>query len=238
MTERNKGALPSEQWMHMVFSRDFSSFRPTLEDAEDPQAAAHKVAEYKEFLDFFDYYTYAMVGAVAGAKRWDDKHKFVEPMSTSKMNDGEAPRISRNHEALVGLLYFNGRTKWMAMQAWYKANPNRGRDRVPRWSKKTPGQNLEYKTPYSDPFAGQNHLGGWNHDGRVLFGKFVREVAKTRKQHADRCFEVETESITRLRAKHNYTSEQATKKRKAEDISEEPLVDADQLQWYVSDEEE
>jgi hypothetical protein len=242
MTENKTEELPPEEWMEMILTRDFSSFQPTMEEAEaeDRQASAQNLEEYMKFLDFFDFYTHSMLPAVAGAKRWDDQHKFVLPISTAKMEVEGTARITPSHEALVGLLYLNGRQKWMAMQKWYNTNPAKG-SKVPQWSNKKPLENVEFKTPYSDQFAGQNPLGGWKRQGRVLFGTFGIKVRDMRRNPAAaaRCLQLETESIARLVQKHNYSAEPATKKRKYEDITPEAILeDADKLEWIDMDDDE
>jgi hypothetical protein len=229
MKAENIDVLPSEEWMRWVLTRDFSYFEPTLEEADagDAQASAKKLEEYQKFLKFFDFYTSTMVSQVAGSKRWDKPHYFVEPMSTALKQD-EKPRITPNHEGFVGFLFFNGRKKWMYMHDYSKKHPGK---KCPQWSKQKPTELLELKPPYTDQFAGQNPFGGTTHEGRVLFGQLARLVQATRNDHAARILEVEQAAIARLVKTFNYSGESQTKKRKADEISEEPVQNAELLEW-------
>jgi hypothetical protein len=210
--------------------RDFSRFEPEEEDSEP--ILTQKLKNKKEFLDFFDLYVDKMVPTCAGTKMWHMGIRHFECLSTSKLPNKEL-RVSPATEALVAVLYINGRDKWIAMHKWTIAHPGQKAE-PPRWSKKTPDENLEFRALYSDPFAGQNKLGGWTKEGRKLFGQLAKLVKKTRTENKERCVQVEQACVERLFALNKETyDKKASKKRKAKDIEPEEEEEDDDLEWVV-----
>jgi hypothetical protein len=230
MKEKKIDTLPPTEWLTPILERDFSRFEP--EEGDSEQILTQKLKTKKEFLDFFDFYVDKMVPTCAGTKMWHMGIRHFECLSTSKLPNKEH-RVPPATEALVAVLYINARDKWVAMHKWTKAHPEHKGD-PPRWSKKRPDEYVEFRALYSDPFAGQNKLGGWAKGARKLFGQLAKLVKNNRLENKERCVQVEQACVDRLFAKNKETyDKKASKKRPAKDIEQEEEEEDEDLEWVV-----
>lgn len=209
--------------------RDFTKFDP--EEGDSEEVLTKKLADKAARLDFFDFYVDKMLPTCAGTKMWHSGIRHFEAVSASKLPDA-SERISASTEGLCAVLYKNGRKKWIAMHKWYQDNPGAKKE-PPRWNKKKPGELTEFMTLYSDPYGGQNKLGGWTKEGRKLHVRLSKSVLEARKKKE--CVEVEMACVARLFAqnKAHYDNKNASKKRKAEEIADESEDDPGDLEWVV-----
>jgi hypothetical protein len=227
MEKRETDQLPDIDWMLYILDRNHTAFHVNKDD--DEATARKKEEEYVEFLDFYDCYVDKMLPTAAGPKKWNAAARHFQPLSTSVLPNGRY-RVHPSSEALVALLYANGRKKWMAMRKREVSHPE---DKtVIRWSKNKPLENPDYETPYSDATAGQSKYGGWNKEGRKLYGRYGIIVKNARANKKDTCLKIETECFQRLYEanKEIHEKKKKTKKRKyqADGMDEE---NDEELEW-------
>lgn len=206
---------------------------PLEEDTDDIRDQKAKIKE--QMLAFFDFYVDKMLPTCAGNKMWHPKIRHYECVSESKLSNGHV-RITYGDEALCALLYKNAREKWIAGFKYLDENKHTPKNqlKVPKWNNKKPEENQDFKALYSDPYAGQNKLGGWNREGRKYFGQMARICKETRENRKERCAEVERACQQRLyeQNKDRYDKENE-KKRKHSDETDENLEEDPDLEWYM-----
>jgi hypothetical protein len=227
MKERKLKTLPPTEWLDNILGRDFTEFEPA--DGDSDEVLAQKETDMAARLEFLDFFVDKMLPTCAGTKMWHSGVRHFEALSDSMCSDGKL-RVSPTTEGLCALLYANGRTKWMAMKQWYDDNPNEKKE-PPRWHKKRPNENIEFKALYSDPYGGQNQRGGWSPKGRKLHIKYSKLVIAARQKKE--CREVELACVARLFAQNKsfYDKKESSKKRKAEEMADDSDDEDGDLEW-------
>lgn len=229
MVKKGLNTLPPLEWMDKILERDFSDFEP--KEGDSAEILAKKQTDKAGCLAFFDFYVDKMIPTCAGTKMWHVGVRHKEPMSTSLLpNSNGQLRVSAATEGLTGLLYHNGRDKWIAMYHFNVKNPGKT---APRWRNKEPEKNTEFRARYSEPFSGQNPFGGWSQEGRKLYGKLGRMVKTARTDHPERCLEVENDCVQRLFAQNKEYHDKIalSKKRKAKGLANEDDEPDEDLEW-------
>lgn len=227
MNTNDLDTLPPTEWLENLLTRDFSEFEP--EEGDAPEALAQKAQKKEDVLKFFDLYVDKMLPSCAGTKMWHAGIRHFECVSQSKLPDNK-PRVTYTTEAMCAVLYANSRDKWIAIRAWKKLNPGKGKDhKPPQWKKSAPEENTEFQSLYTDPNGGQNKYGGWKKAGRKLFKRYALMNMAAREQNAELCAQVETACVARLYEQNKELHvNPPSKKRKAKEISSDSDNDADE----------
>jgi hypothetical protein len=158
MKMENVNTLPPTEWLKNILTRDFSELEN--EEGDDPEEVDKKARKKEDVLKFFDFYVDKLLPTCAGTKMWHAGIRHFECVSQSKLPDNR-PRVTYTTEAMCAVLYANSRDKWIAMHAWKKKHPGKGKEfDPPRWKKGNPEENKEFQSLYTDPNGGQNKYGG------------------------------------------------------------------------------
>lgn len=197
MAANNEKELPPiTAFTDVIATRDFSQFDIEEGDAEDLKKAKREGLEGMEQL--MDLYTDKLVPCVAGPTLFHPKIRHFEPMTTAKMPPVaglDQLRIPPSTEAMTILIYINNRTKWQSMVAWKKNHPG---TKIPRYSSKHKGKNIEFKEEYSNCSGKTNEWGGWSIEGRKLFNQLQKKIHESRIDNKDRHVKIDKECVARL----------------------------------------
>ena len=234
MNVKNAHELPPDEWLIHILNRDFSAF--DQEEGDSDEILTKKETDKANCLAFFDFYVDTLLPCCAGTKMWHVDIRHTECVSQSQLPNSRDLRVSPATEAMCALIYKNGRKKWIAMHIWYESNPQQpgeAKPEPPRYNPKKKEENVEFKSPYSDPNGGQNKYGGWNKEGRRMFVQYGKLVKATRTTKMEQCIKVETECFTRLFAQNKayHDKKYKKKKRKAKVLDEEEDEDDEWSQW-------
>lgn len=220
MTESGTTELPDpDVFRKHIMIRDFSLWN-ILESDDESQKQA-KIDSKKTVMDLFDMYTEVMVTAIAGTKLYNPKIRHFEPMTTTLLPGTaiDQLRIPASTEAMAVLAYMNNYKKWNASYDYKENNPG-SKGKMPMWSTKKPGLNINFKEAYS---CGEEKLlrsewGGWNDAGRVMYVDLQAEISKSREENLERHVREDKECVKRLYEKYkemHKDSDRPPKKQKA-----------------------
>ena len=180
---------------------------------------------------------FAILTCCAGAKLFHPKIRHFDSMTEVLMpNGGEGQlRITAATEAFAILTYMNNHKKWEAIRDCQAKNPNSA-TKCPRYSKKKPTENEEFKAEYSDSQTGTPFWGGWSEEGRKLFGVLQREVLASREANKERHVQRDKESVARLHEKFADLHKNDHRQPKKAKITNEVEREYDEDLEYVDEE--
>jgi hypothetical protein len=185
-------------------------------------------------MEIMCFYTDKLVPTIASAKMFGESIRHFEPLSSIEIpNSGGQLRVPPSTEAFTLLIYKNCQRKWEAMHKFLVENRGQAPEKMPRWQKKTPEVNKEFKSLYSDQSSGQNKYGGWSKEGLTVFIELKRLITGVR-QDKSLCDKVDTLTMQRLfefhREKYGAMDGEKKKERnKITEVDEEDCLIEDEL---------